>query len=295
MSSWISFTLLAALMQALRTAGQKSLSSDLSPMSATLVRYVFGLPFALLYLILVAREDTVPYLSQAIQTPRFVHYAAMAAVAQILATALLIILFKFRNFTVGTSFAKTEALQAAVFGTLFFAAPLNAVQWSAVVLGVFSVVIVSLPGLKQRWHPKTVIVGLLSGALFGLTSLWLREASLSLGINGIQSAAVTLLLMVALQCCLCMAYTAIWERSQFVKIFTHYKLGFFVGITSALGSVGWFTAMTLQNAAVVKSVGQIEFIFTLLLTVFLFKESVSKRELLGVAGVAGSVVLLLMG
>jgi len=311
MSSWVAFTLLAALMQSVRTAGQKSLSGKISPMSATLVRYVYGAPFALLYLFILAGDSSTSYLLHALQLPRFVLYASMAAVAQILATCLLIMLFRFRNFTVGTSFAKSEALLAAVFGTVFFASPLTAIQWIAVLLGAISMIIVSLPAHQptlnhtqqqsshQKLNPVTLLIGLSSGALFGLTSLWLREASLSLGtainIHGIESAAVTLTLMVLFQSVCCLIYTCIRERSELAKIIRHSKLAVFVGFTSALGSAGWFTAMTLQNAAVVKSVGQIEFIFTLLLTVFLFKERVSGRELLGVAGIVGSVLLLLSG
>lgn len=294
MSSWIWFTLLAALMQALRTAGQKTISGTISPMSTTLVRYLFGAPFAVAYLYLIAGKQMNELLVQALLHPRFLAYAIMASIAQILATALLIVLFKYRNFTVGTSFAKTEALQAAVFGSVFFAAQLNGLQWLAVFTGVISIVLVSLPGFAQRWNPRVVLIGLLSGALFGLTSLWLREASLSLGIPGIQSAAVTLVLMVMLQSVLCLFYTLLKERSELFAIRQHYKLGVFIGLTSALGSIGWFTAMSLQNAAVVKSLGQIEFIFTLLLTVFLFKEKISRRELLGVAGIIASVVLLLL-
>lgn len=311
MSAWIGFTVLAALMQAVRTAGQKQLTSSVSPMSSTLIRYVFGLPFAVLYLLYVtqvhvgtgieagsteqsATIGTATVISGAgvAENSRFVVYASLAAVAQILATFLLIKVFSFRNFTVGTSFAKTEAVQAALFGTLLFSTTLSFTGWLAVAIGFLGIFIVSMPGSGQRWAPQTILLGTLSGSCFALTSLWLREASLSLQAPVLQSAAVTLVFMVSIQSVLCVIYTAAREPEQFAAIATRLPLAGFVGLTSALGSVGWFTAMTYQNPAIVKSLGQIEFIFTLLLTTLFFKESVTMRELLGVVAIVVSVILI---
>jgi len=115
MSAWIAFTVLAAFMQAVRTAGQKQISSSVSPMGATLTRYIFGLPFAVVYLLFVSHFTAFSLLSDALVNSRFVIYGLMAGVAQIIATVLLVKCFNFRNFTVGTSFAKTEAIRTASF------------------------------------------------------------------------------------------------------------------------------------------------------------------------------------
>jgi len=292
MSAWIAFTVFAALMQAVRTAGQKQISSSVSPMGATLIRYIFGLPFALVYLLLISRFSGFTLLSDALINARFVIYALMAGVAQIIATVLLVKCFNFRNFTVGTSFAKTEAIQTAVLGLLFFGSTLSALGWIAVALGVLGIFIVSIPTKTGQWEPMTVALGTLSGTAFSLTSLWLREASLSLELPALKSAAVTLVFMVSVQSILCITYIAIRENNQFSAIRRRIGLAWFVGLTSALGSLGWFTAMTLQNPALVKSLGQVEFIFTLLLTTFFFKEKVTQRELLGVIAIVASVILI---
>lgn len=239
-SPWIAFTVMAALMQAVRTAGQKQLSSSVSPMSSTLIRYVFGLPFAIIYLIYITGSELGDILVHAVGNQRFVLFALAASLAQIIATFLLVKVFTFRNFTVGTSLAKTEAVQAAVFGTVMFGMPLTLLGWLAVALGFLGIFIVSMPAAEQRWEPRTVILGTLSGTAFALTSLWLREASLSLNLRVLPSAA-----------------------------------------------------MTWQNPALVKSLGQVEFIFTLLLTTLFFKERVTARELSGVAAIIGSVILIL--
>lgn len=293
MSSWIAFTVLAALMQSVRTAGQKQLTSSVSPMSTTLIRYVFGFPFALLYLLYLGQLDTLTLFTSALSINRFLFYASIAGLVQILATVLLVKALSFRNFTVGTSFAKTEAIQAAVFGTVLFGATLSALGWLAVAIGFLGIFIVSIPAREGQWEPMNILLGTLSGTSFALTSLWLREASLSLSLPALQSAAVTLVYMVGLQSVVCLVYTSLREPHQFRAIAKRMKLSWFVGFTSATGSVGWFTAMTLQNPALVKSLGQIEFIFTLLLTTLFFKERVTMRELTGVFAIVVSVILVL--
>ena len=214
-SPWIAFTIMAALMQAIRTAGQKQLSNSVSPMSSTLIRYVFGLPFAIIYLVYITQSEIADIISHALGNARFLLFSLAAALAQIIATFLLVKVFSFRNFTVGTSLAKTEAVQAAVFGTLMFGIPLSLQGWLAVALGFLGIFIVSMPAAKQRWDLQTVILGTLSGTAFALTSLWLRNASLSLNLPVLPSAAMTLVFMVTVQSLMCLSYTVVRERSQF--------------------------------------------------------------------------------
>jgi len=240
-------------MQAVRTAGQKQLTSSLSPMSVTLARYLFGLPFVVIYVVYLFGASTVVELVHALTNTRFLAYALLASVAQIVATVLLVKVFSFRNFAVGTSFAKTEAIQTAIFGIVFFGAALSARGWLAVFIGFVGIVLVSLPKSKEPWQLTNVVLGTLSGTAFSFTSLWLREASLSLSsftgmpLSAIQSAALTLVIMVVVQTMICIVYSAAKEPGQLRLIPKRARLGLFVGLTSALGSVGWFTAMTLQN------------------------------------------------
>jgi len=286
-------------MQAVRTAGQKQLTSSLSPMSVTLARYLFGLPFVVIYVVYLFGASTVVELVHALTNTRFLAYALLASVAQIVATVLLVKVFSFRNFAVGTSFAKTEAIQTAIFGIVFFGAALSARGWLAVFIGFVGIVRVSLPKSKEPWQLTNVALGTLSGTAFSFTSLWLREASLSLSsfsgmpLSAIQSAALTLVIMVVVQTSICIVYSAVKEPGQLRLIPKRAQLGLFVGLTSALGSVGWFTAMTLQNPALVKSVGQVEFIFTLLITTLLFREKITIKEYVGMSFIIASVIILL--
>jgi len=60
------------------------------------------------------------------------------------------------------------------------------------------------------------------------------------------------------------------------------------------GSVGWFTAMSLQDAAVVKTLGQTEFVVTLLISYFYFGESTTPKEYIGIMLITLSVILLML-
>jgi len=280
-------------MQAVRTAGQKSLSANITPMSATLVRYVFGLPFIVIYLAVLTGPTLLDKLSDALSQREFLVPAALAGIAQIFATVLLILSFRYRNFMVGTSFAKTESIQTAMFGTVFFAAHLSVGGWLAVVLGVIGVWLLAMPSRREPWNAGAVCAGLGAGALFGFTSWWIRQAALTLDHEVIVSAAITLLLIVAFQALVCVLYTAVVTPAEFKQIRAHWPLAVFVGLTSALGSVGWFTAMTWQNPALVKSLGQVEMLVTAVLTLRLFREKIALVEWLGVTAIIASVVILL--
>ena len=293
MDSWIYFTLLAATMQAVRTAGQKQLAVELSPMAATAVRYIFALPFAALYLYAIFSMQTVefPELNQT-----FMFYVAVASISQILGTAFLIAAFSYRNFAVATSLSKTEAIQVAVVGAVVFSASLSFLGWISVIVGVLGVIVLS----KVRFTANDLLrnpgagYGMASGLGLAVTTLLIRESSLALGTDLLLSAAVTLVVMISVQSILSLTYLLIREREQFGFIFKNWRLSLFVGITSVLGSIGWFTGASYQNAAYVKALGQVEFFITLFLTYRIFKEKITLKEYFGMFLIVASVVILLL-
>ncbi|OKY25781.1 DMT family transporter [Thalassotalea sp. PP2-459] len=293
MEIWIYFTLLAAFMQAVRTAGQKQLGQHLNAMATTSVRYVYALPFAYLYLfvLLDIREQTIPSLNDT-----FLVYALIASVMQIIGTACLVAAFNYRNFAVATSLAKTEAIQVAILGVLLFSATLSVLGWLSVIIGVVGVLIVS----KVQFTFNDVFknpgagFGLASGLALAITTLLIRESSLALNSDLMISAAVTLVFMITVQSILSLLYVTIQNKQQILVMFNQWRLCLFVGITSVLGSIGWFTAASFQNAAYVKALGQIEFFITLLLTYRIFKERISLKEYVGMFLIMLSVVILLL-
>ena len=139
---WIPITILAALIQTGRFALQKALSDDLGTNAVTLTRFAFGLPFSTIYLliVLVTLGTEIPALNA-----RFLIVAAIGGIAQIFGTAALIYTFRLRNFAVGITYSKTEALQTAVFGLFLFGASVSTGSFVAIVICVVGVVIMSAP------------------------------------------------------------------------------------------------------------------------------------------------------
>ena len=284
-------------MQAVRTAGQKQLSGKLNAMATTGVRYLYALPFAWAYLWWVVdfRDVVVPQLNN-----DFLQFSLIACVMQIWGTACLVAAFRYRNFAVATSLAKTEAIQVAIVGALFFGATLSGLGWFSVVVGVMGVFLVS----KVRFKLSEILAdsqgligmgyGLAAGLGLAITTLLIRESSLALNTDLVVSAAVTLVFMVTVQSLISLCYVYLQDKSQLPLMLKHWRLCLFVGITSVLGSIGWFTAASFQNAAYVKALGQVEFFITLALTYRVFKETITVKEYLGMFLIVLSVVILLL-
>jgi drug/metabolite transporter (DMT)-like permease len=290
---WIYFTLLAAFMQAIRTAGQKQLTQHLNAMATTGVRYIYALPFAWLYLWWMIDYQALPAPTL---NPQFLQYALVACVMQIIGTVCLVAAFKHRNFAVATSLVKTEAIQVAVVGALLFSASLTSLAWVSVIIGVVGVLLVS----KVKFTARDVFqnagagFGLVSGLALAITTLLIRQSSLALNTNLMLSAAVTLVFMITVQSVISFLYVYFQDKKQLLAMFSQWRLCLFVGITSVLGSIGWFTAASFQNAAYVKALGQVEFFITLFITYRIFKEKISFIEYLGMSLIIASVVILLL-
>ena len=293
MDTWIYFTLLAAVMQAVRTAGQKQLTSKLSRIANTGVRYLYALPFAWAYMfwMLDVQGESFPELNNT-----FLVYASFASLAQLLGTLSLVAAFSYRNFAVASSLSKTEAIQIAIIGALFFSSPLSALGWFSVVIGVLGVILLSK--VKFTWQDifqnPGAGFGLGSGLGLAMATLLIRESSLSLNTNLMVSASVTLVFLITAQSFLALSYILLKEREQIGKMVQQWRLCLFVGITSLLGSIGWFTAASFQTAAYVKALGQVEFFVTLLLTYRVFKEKITYLEYLGMVLIIVSVLVLLL-
>lgn len=299
LESWVWWTLLAALMQAVRTAGQKHLSKEVSPLATTLVRYLYGLPFALIWFGLLSQYTGFVFPDI---NPTFLFSGLIAGLLQIVATVLLIRLFTLRNFAIGTTYAKSEVLLTASIGFVFFSEQITWFAGFAMIVCVMGLIIITLAragGIKGLWS-QSAIYGLGSGLCFALTSLFLRQASLSLEIAerseyaSMLTASMTLLYMVCLQTFVTTVLVVKTQPGELSRVFKAWRPALFVGFTGVLGSIGWFTAMTLEMASYVKTLGQVEFIMTLLIAVFYFHEKPSMKELAGMAMILSGGLMLLV-
>ena len=294
LDSWILCSVLAAFMQSVRTAGQKYLSETLSPLGTTLVRYLFAAPFAVLYVLwlLGNRESTLP-------EPNYTFLVAgfAASILQILATILLVRLFALRNFAVGSCYIRTEVLATALLGLLLFSEQISGLGWFAMLVSVGGLLLITIAKsgkVTELWNISAVY-GLAAGFSLALTSLLIRQASLSFGIGEpIFTAALTLVYMVLIQTNLCLIFLLIRNAGELRVIFRQWRASLFVGVTSLLGSIGWFTAFTLERAAYVKTIGQLEFLVTLAISILFFKEVPNRLELSGMLVLVVGIVALLL-
>ena len=288
---WIPFTLMAAFMQAWRNAFQNQLSKEVSTAGVTLSRFIYAPPVAAIYLALLYlfKPAAVPQLSFT-----FVGLVLLAALAQILATALMVVLFRKRNYAIGVGLVKSEAVIAAILGALFFGAALNATAWVGVIIGALAFWLMTNPKSLKAASLDTLLIGLGSGLAFALTTLWVREASLVLGLPFPHGAAWVLLLVLMTQAVVLGGWVAWREPDTLKALLARPGQVLRISVLSCLGSLGWFTAMSLETVALVKTLGQVEVLFTLLISARWFKEQLSLRDLAGLALiVVGAVCVVL--
>lgn len=297
---WIPLTIFAAFMQNLRSAAQKRLKDQGAGgagVAATFARFGFGWPFAVLFLVGAVLLGGPP--GERAPGADFWLWTASAAAAQIAATWALLESFDHANFAVGTAFSKTEPLLAAALGAALLSEIPSALAALGIAVGVLGVAGLTLApragGRAPRLlAPKAALLGLLSAALFGFSAVGFRAASLSLGDGAAAPrAALTLLVAMTLQAGALGLWLWAYQREALLALGRAWKLGLAAGAAGAAASAGWFTAMTLEPAAHVRTLAQVEILFTVAVSVFVFRERLSARELTGVALVILGVILLL--
>lgn len=287
---WIAFTVLAAFMQAWRNAFQSQLSQDVNIAGVTLARFIWAGPIALVYLLSL-------YQWQPTHIPdfnvNFIQFVVGASLMQILATGLMVKLFKMQNFAVGAGLAKSEALVAAILGVFFFGTQLSLLGWLGVMVGGVAIMLLSAKQGFKQLSIKTVLLGLACGSAFALTSLWVREASLQLDAPFPHGAAWVLLAVISLQTAILVSYLLSYDKATLVDLFKRPKLTLLISVTSCIGSIGWFTAMSLQAVPYVKTLGQIEVFFMMIIASFWLKQKVKINDMLGLLLIAVAAVLVM--
>ena len=276
--SWILFTLGAVILQTVRNALQSKLSGAVNTSGVTLSRFILAPPIALVYLLIL-------YSSSASQVPEFsgsfITVIFCASLLQIAATSLMVILFKQKNFAIGAGLAKSEALVAGVVGMLFFGSYLTPLGWAGILIGAIAVFVLSSGNRLHGISVKTMVIGLACGTCFALTSLLVREASHMLNVQHTVAAAWVLLWVLCVQTISLSGYIALTKPFVFRQLTNAKKQVLAISTVSCLGSICWFTAMALQHVALVKTLGQLEVLLTLILSHYWLKNAVTKREIAG--------------
>jgi drug/metabolite transporter (DMT)-like permease len=287
------------LFQNIRTTMQQKIRGILSVDGANFVRYLYGAPLALsmLAFLVWGTGREVPHIS-----PAFLGLVTIAGLGQIIATSLMIHAFSLRNYAVGTVYSKTETVFVAIFSTFIAHEALKLGAWIGILVCLGGVAILSVRGnfanvrsvLADLTH-KGALYGLLSGAIFAVAAGSIREASKLIPEGDFVVRGITVLAcMNTIQVVLMALYLARRDRPQIGKVWVNWRSSIWVGIFSVLGSACWALAMTLENAALVRAVGQIELVFTFIASHVVLKERPSTGEWIGSVLVVGGVVLILI-
>ncbi|MDP3136290.1 MAG: DMT family transporter [Burkholderiaceae bacterium] len=283
--AWIPVVICAAAAQTARNASQRSLIATVGTLAATLSRFLYGLPFAMLWLLFVWKF-AAPQSHGPVFTLRYFAWLSFGALSQLAATGLLMLAMKERNFLVGTTLTKTEVLQVALFGAVFLHEVPGWISMLAIFVATVGVLMLSAPramvSLRGLWTDRTVWYGLASGAGFAMAAVGYRGASLEqAGMSFWLIGAWGVLLAQALQSSLVVGYLLLREPTRLIAIARAWKVSLVAGSTGALASFGWFTAVAMHSAAEVRTLALVEVLFSYLVSHRLMGERLALREKLG--------------
>ena len=288
---WIVFTVLAAAGQTVRNAMQRELTATLGTVGATHVRFLFGFPFALLFLAGVMAITGAVW-------PRpdlgYIPWLLAGSLFQIGATATMLAAMGQRSFVVTIAYIKTEPIQVAIFGLLFLGDALNVGLMVAIVIATAGVVAMSFKPGGMTGGIKPTLIGLLSGGMFALSAIGYRGAILHLAHpNFVVVATYTLALGLVLQAALLTLYLALWDRPVLVAIMGQWRRSLFAGFMGSTASEFWFLAFAVATAASVRTLALVEVLFAQAISAFIFKQATSAREGVGIVMIVVGVVLLI--
>ena len=290
---WIPFTLIAAAAQTARNAMQRELTATLGTVGATHVRFLFGFPFAVLFLI-----GVLTFTGSELPKPSLIYWPwiTLGFVAQIAATAMMLSAMSSRSFVVTTAYIKTEPVQTALFGLILLGDRVTPMLAIAILVATSGVVMMSFkPGVAQEGGYRPTVMGIVAGGMFGLSAIGYRGAilSLDLGDNYVLAATYTLAVGLVLQAALLSAWLAWRDMAVLKAIFRAWKPSVMAGFMGAFASQFWFLAFALTTAASVRTLALVEVLFAQGISKFIFKQPTTAREGLGIVMIVAGVVLLI--
>ena len=290
---WAVFTIIAAAAQTVRNALQRHLTASLGTVGATHVRFLYGFPFALMFLIgvLTVTGTSLPHPNLA-----FWPWVVLGMATQIGATATMLAAMNDRSFVVAIAYTKTEPVQVAIFGFLLLGDKVTPLLATAIIIATAGVIVMSLKrGAAQQNGIKPTMLGLVSAGLFGLSATGFRGAILEIEHTHTFVVAATFTLVVGLlmQSVLLSAYLMVREPGRLTAIFRAYKPASFAGLMGAVASQFWFLGFAIATAASVRTLGLVEVLFAQGVSHYLFKQKTSPREIAGMALLVLGVGLLL--
>ncbi len=299
LEAWALISIAGAFFQNLRSALQKHLKGKLSNSAAAYSRFLYALPFALIYLLCLQRfgGKEIPQLNAV-----FFLYCVAGSIAQILFTVLLLWMFSFKSFAVGTTLSKLEVVIVAILGALLLQDGLSVTAIVAILICSIGVLALTAgqTGIVLRTLHKQLLsydtaVGLVCAFFLGASVVCFRAASLALQNDDVlMSAAITLAVTLTIQTVVMGIWIGLREPSQWQKLLQQWRWATLIGAAGVITSICWFTAITMQTASFVRAVGTIELLFTYIFSTRIFKEKLSSYELTGMILIVAGIVFLLV-
>ena len=288
---WAVFTLIAAAAQTARNAMQRELTASLGTVGATHVRFLFGFPFALLFLAGVMQATGYGWPAT---PPVFWLWVVFGAATQIAATALMLSAMGERSFVVAYAYIKTEPVQVALFGLIFLGDHITLLSAAAILIATAGVIVISLkPGAASASTTRSTMIGLGSGTMFAVSAIGYRGGILSLAHpNFVLAATFTLAVGLVLQAALLSLYLALRDPQVLRNIMRAWRPSLFAGFMGAFASEFWFLAFAIATAASVRTLALVEVLFAQGVTRFVFKQPTTMREGVGIVLVVSGVALL---
>jgi drug/metabolite transporter (DMT)-like permease len=288
--NWVLFTLLGAVGQTARNAMQRGLTPRLGALGATLVRFLFGFPFALLFLAAVLwwTGDALPGVNR-----EFALWTLLGALTQIGGTALMLMTMEQRSFVVTTAYLKTEPVLVALMGLVFLADPLTPLMALAILVAMAGVALISVKPEALTGGLKPALLGLSSAALFAASAIGYRGAILSLHQTSfVLSATFSLAAGLMVQTLLLLAWLILFSRATLKAITTLWRPSLLAGFSGAAASQCWFLAFALATAASVRTLALVEVLFAQGVTHFVFRQKTTFREIAGIILLLAGAVLI---
>jgi drug/metabolite transporter (DMT)-like permease len=289
---WAVFTVTAAFAQTIRNATQRELTAELGTVGATQVRFLFGFPFALVFIAILLVATGAPLPRPGIS---FWPWVVAGALTQIAATALMLAAMGKRSFVVTIAYIKTEPIQVALFGFVVLHDTVTWAMAAAIVLATIGVIVTSTKPGGMVGGIKPTLLGLASGGAFALAAIGFRGAILSLGMpDYVMAATFTLVVGLAIQSVALSLYLSLRRPDVMFALLRAWKPSLFAGFMGALASQFWFLAFALATAASVRTLALVEVLFAQLVARYGFGQHTSAREAIGMVLVVAGVALLII-
>jgi drug/metabolite transporter (DMT)-like permease len=289
---WIAFTVAAAAAQSARNAMQRELTSVLGTVGATQVRFLYGLPFGVLFLgiAITVTGDPIPDF-QAVS----VAWTAAGALAQVVATALMLAAMKERSFVVTTALVKAEPVWVAIMGFALLGETFGWPLLAGIALATAGVLWLSWPAAGAGWSLRPIALGLASGAVFAASAIAFRAAMLSIdsGEAFVVKATAVMALSLAMQVVALVGWMLVANRTLLMEVLKVWRPSLATGLLAATGSQCWFLAFAIETPAKIRTLGLIEIVFAQIISRRIFSQQQNRRELIGMAVLLAGVVLVL--